>query len=498
MQMEICLLFPHQLWKHHPALGHNQPVYLVEEFLFFRQYAFHKQKIILHRATMKAYASILLENGHTVTYIDSTETIADVRKLIPHLAASGVQTIHVADVVDDWLERRLVETARQHNIKLIWYNNPGFLLTKDDLKTIPEQTTYLQANFYQWQRKRLGILIDQHQKPIGGKWSFDADNRCRYPAEAIPPAIAYPETNEWVTEAQLYVKQYYSKNPGATDRFIYPVTHEAAQAWLMDFLNHRFPDFGRYEDAIVRDELILHHSLLSPLLNIGLLEPEPVLQAVLQHAERNDIPLASLEGLIRQLIGWREFIRLIYVRQGRTQRTRHYWTFNNPVAPSFYNGTTGIAPIDQTIGKVWQQAYCHHIERLMILGNYFLLLETNPDAVYQWFMEMFIDAFDWVMVPNVYGMSQFADGGLMCTKPYISGSNYIRKMSDYPKGNWEAVWDGLFWRFMSQQRSFFSGNPRLGMLLKTWDRFSEDKKLMHLKHAANEINKYKQAAVEPH
>jgi deoxyribodipyrimidine photolyase-related protein len=134
----------------------------------------------------------------------------------------------------------------------------------------------------------------------------------------------------------------------------------------------------------------------------------------------------------------------------------------------------------------------------MILGNYFLLLETDPDAVYQWFMEMFIDAFDWVMVPNVYGMSQFADGGLMCTKPYISGSNYIRKMSDHPKGNWEAVWDGLFWRFMSQQRSFFSGNPRLGMLLKTWDRFSEDKKLMHLKHAANEINKYKQAAVEPH
>ena len=183
-----------------------------------------------------------------------------------------------------------------------------------------------------------------------------------------------------------------------------------------------------------------------------------------------------MEGFIRQIIGWREFIRGIYVTKGSQERTTNFWNFNKKIPDSFYTGTTGIVPIDQTIKKVNETGYCHHIERLMVLGNFMVLCEFDPDEVYRWFMEMFIDSYDWVMVPNVYGMSQYSDGGLMSTKPYISGSNYLFKMSDYKKGGWEIIWDGLFWRFMDNHRDFFIKNPRMRMLVSTFDKMEGEKK----------------------
>jgi deoxyribodipyrimidine photolyase-related protein len=187
------------------------------------------------------------------------------------------------------------------------------------------------------------------------------------------------------------------------------------------------------------------------------------------------VPLASLEGFIRQIIGWREFMRGVYVAKGRQQRTRNVWGFTRKIPQSFYDGTTGIPPIDDTIRKVLDTGYCHHIERLMVLGNVMLLSEFDPDDVYRWFMELFIDAYDWVMVPNVYGMSQFADGGILSTKPYISGSNYLMKMGDYPKGGWQTTWDALFWRFLDVHRAFFLQNPRMGMLIRTFDAMPAEK-----------------------
>ena len=183
---------------------------------------------------------------------------------------------------------------------------------------------------------------------------------------------------------------------------------------------------------------------------------------------------------MRQLIGWREFIRGVYEAKGREERTRNFWGFTRPMPPAFYKATTGIPPVDNTIKRVMQTGYCHHIERLMILGNFMLLCEIDPDEVYRWFMELFIDAYDWVIVPNVYGMSQFADGGLMSTKPYISSSNYILKMSHYPKGDWQSIWDGLFWRFMHLHRDFFLKNPRLSMLIRTFDKMEPAKQQQHL------------------
>ncbi len=204
------------------------------------------------------------------------------------------------------------------------------------------------------------------------------------------------------------------------------------------------------------------------MLNIGLLTPKQVVEAVLAHGE--EVPLNSLEGFIRQVIGWREFVRLIYVHAGTKQRTRNFWGLSQKLPASFYSGTTGIAPFDASVERTLNHAYCHHIERLMVLGNFMLLCDIAPDAVYRWFMEMFIDSYDWVMVPNVYGMSQHADGGLMTTKPYISGSSYILKMSDYPKGTWTTIWDGLYWRFVHRQREFFSQNPRMRVMVGQLDR----------------------------
>jgi deoxyribodipyrimidine photolyase-related protein len=238
-------------------------------------------------------------------------------------------------------------------------------------------------------------------------------------------------------------------------------------------------EFGVYEDAIVADNSILHHSVLTPMLNVGLITPKEIIEACLVYAEENDVPLNSTEGFVRQIIGWREFIRGMYEARGSEERTTNFWKFKKKIPASFYDGTTGIPPIDQTIKKVLKTGYCNHIERLMVLGNFMMLCEFDPDEVYRWFMELFIDSYDWVMVTNVYGMSQFADGGLMATKPYISGSNYLMKMSDYKKGEWQTVWDGLFWRFMDTHRDFFLSNPRLGMLVHMFDKMPIEKQQEH-------------------
>ena len=209
--------------------------------------------------------------------------------------------------------------------------------------------------------------------------------------------------------------------------------------------------------------------------------PKYVIDELNKYGIKKNIPINSFEGIVRQIIGWREFIRGIYIAKGSIERTRNYWNFDKKMPKAFYNATTGIKPIDDCINKVNDNAYLHHIERLMVIGNFMFLCEIHPDDVYKWFMEFFIDSYDWVMVPNVYGMSQFADGGLMSTKPYISSSNYIMKMSDYKKGDWQKIWDGLYWRFIFKNQSFFQSNPRLSMMVRTLNKMDNQKLESHLK-----------------
>lgn len=478
---EATLIFPHQLFPDHPAVEKGRTVYLTEEWLFFNQYNFHKQKLVLHRASMKKYADLLATKKIKIEYIEAADALCDVRKLIQHLSAQGITAIHYADVTDNWLQQRIAGSCTKHAVAIRSYESPNFLNTPGTLHTyFDKKKTYFQTAFYIEQRKQRGILTEAQEQPTGGKWTFDADNRQRYPKNQQAPAIQFAAEDTFIAEAKQYISQHFSHNYGEVRQFIYPTDHASAEKWLKDFLVNRFADFGEYEDAMVSGQHFLHHAVLTPMLNIGLLSPQQIIDAALQHAATNNIPLNSLEGFIRQIMGWREFIRIVYEREGNKQRTTNYWGFERKIPGSFWNGTTGILPVDNVIRKVLTTGYSHHIERLMVMGNFMLLCEFDPDEVYRWFMEMYVDAYDWVMVPNVYGMTQFADGGLMTTKPYISGSNYLLKMSDYKKGPWCTVWDGLFWRFMHVHRDFFLQNPRLGMLVKTFDKMPAGKQQQHI------------------
>lgn len=483
----ISLIFPHQLFEEHPALDLDRIVFLVEEPLFFNQYKFHKQKIVFHRASMKFYQNYLERKKIKVIYIDSKNELSETRILLQHLKQIGIEEIHYADVTDDWLNKRIKQSADKVGLVTYQYQSPCFLNSKEELfEYFNEKKKFSQTDFYAKQRKKLKILLDKNGIPVGGKWTYDSDNRLKYPPNKKPPQVNFPVINQYSQEAIDYVQKNFPNNYGAiSEQFNYPNTFDESKRWFQQFLESRFKEFGPYEDAIVANESILNHSLITPMLNVGLLTPHVILNTTLLFAEKENIPLNSLEGFIRQIIGWREFIRAVYELKGIEQRTKNYWNFKRKIPPSFWKGETGIEPLDITIKKVLETGYCHHIERLMVLGNFMLLCEFDPDEVFKWFMELFIDSYDWVMVPNVYGMSQFADGGLMSTKPYISGSNYLMKMSDYKKGDWQLIWDALFWRFMDKHRDFFLSNPRLGMLVRTFDKMDIIKK-QNLLNAAEE------------
>jgi deoxyribodipyrimidine photolyase-related protein len=480
---EALLIFPHQLFKNTPILNTECRVYLIEEFLFYKHYKFHKQKIAFHRATMKAYQDYLESKDKIVDYIEATSDLSDIRVLIPQLINDGVKLIHITDPTDNWLQKHIASVSNDIEIK--YYQNVLFINSKDDLSSFfkPTKKKFFQTSFYKQQRKGRNILMI-NDEPEGGKLTYDADNRKKYPKDKTPPSIQFPDATGYHKEAEGYVKNNFSEHYGElTDFSIYPIDYKTAKEWLQQFLEIRFHEFGTYEDAIVKEEHFLNHSLLSPLINVGLLEPLYVIEKAIEYAKENDVPLNSTEGFVRQILGWREFIRGIYEVKGTEERNKNFWNFSRKIPKSFYDGSTGIKPIDDVIKKVLKTGYAHHIERLMILGNFMVLCEFDPDVVYQWFMELFIDSYDWVMVPNVYGMSLYADGGLMSTKPYISSSNYIMKMSNYSKGDWQPTWDGLFWTFMDKHREFFLSNPRLGMLIRTFDKMKHETKEQHFRNA---------------
>jgi deoxyribodipyrimidine photolyase-related protein len=489
--MRVGILFPHQLFEETFLISKCDTIYLVEEYLFFKQYNFHKQKIAFHRASMKFYESYLLSKNIQVVYVDSTSEISDIRELIKYMNSIGIEELEYIDTTDYLLQRRLEKACINYSIRLNKHQSPLFLNTPDEIDSyFSERKRMFQTDFYKNQRLSRNILLEDSKKPIGGKWTFDDENRLKYPKGKTPPKVDAISVNDFYNEAVEYTQKHFPDNYGKLNvEYCYPTTFDESKTWLNVFLETRFSEFGAYEDAIVSNQTFLHHSILTPMLNVGLLTPQFIIDETLQYASNNEIPLNSLEGFIRQIVGWREFIRAVYQLKGNEERTKNYWKFKRKIPASFWNGTTRIEPIDSTIKKVLESGYCHHIERLMVIGNFMLLCEFDPDEVYRWFMELFIDAYDWVMVPNVYGMSQFADGGIMSTKPYISGSNYLMKMSDYKKGDWQQVWDGLFWRFMHTHRDFFLQNPRLGMLVRTFDKMDSKKQEIHLSNASNYLNK---------
>lgn len=475
----VRLVLPHQLFLDHLDAARGTTFVLVEHDLMFRQYRFHRQKLVLHRASMKRFETRLQEAGFEVRYVESdgrTTSRAALDRLLEELAPTEVTAY---DVVDDWLGQELAAVVTE------WLETPNFLTDRPTLRSYFGDGSgsgrgARMASFYSWQRQRLDVLVEGDDQPVGGKWSFDEENRKKLPKGHPVPALSTAERHPQVEEAIAWVCARFPDNPGNVHSFAWPTSHEEAEAGYQQFLDERFEQFGPFEDAISAEHPFVFHSVITPALNIGLLSPQDVLRQALAV---EDVPLASLEGFVRQVIGWREYMRATYVLWGRRMRTTNQLGHTRPLDRGWWDASTGLDPVDLVVERVLERGWAHHIERLMIAGNAMCLLRTDPDAAYEWFMELFVDAYDWVMVPNVYAMSQFAAGTAITTKPYVSGSNYLRKMSDLPRGEWSHDWDALYWTFIKDHHDVFARNPRSRMVATLYDGLAPAKKAAHTRRA---------------
>jgi deoxyribodipyrimidine photolyase-related protein len=479
----VRLVYPHQLFEQHLEADAGTVFVLVEDDLFFRQYAFHSQKLVLHRASMRRFADRLREASFDVEHVDTSATAPSGERLATLLTRLRPQRVTVFDVVDDWLQRDVSAALATAGVELRREDvleSPNFVTSRAELAAWFDAHPARMQHFYSWQRQRLDILVEGDQ-PVGGRWSFDTENRKKLPRGHPVPDVSWPDRHPAVDEAVAWVREEFPDNPGVAESFAWPTSHSEAEAAFDHFVDERLPQFGPYEDAISTRHPFVFHSVMTPGLNIGLLSPTRVVERVL---EADDIDLPSLEGFVRQVIGWREYMRATYVLYGRRMRTSNHLRHTRPLAAGWWTAQTGLDPVDHAIDGVLERGWSHHIERLMVLGNAMSLLRTDPDEVHEWFMQMYVDAYDWVMVPNVYAMSQFAAGDGITTKPYVSGSNYLRKMSDLPTGAWTSAWDGLYWTFVRDHRDVFEGNHRSRMMTRMYDGLDPAKKAAHTQAAA--------------
>jgi deoxyribodipyrimidine photolyase-related protein len=477
----MIILFGNMLFSDRSTLPTQQmPVFMVEDDGFCTHFKYHKHKLILVLAAMRHHRDALQQQGTTVEYweLDSGPAkLSYEEKLLQAVRKYSVTTLHTYTIEDRGLHDRIQDFCSNHHLTLIFHESPLFLTTHAEFQTYRKRYKRLfMGDFYKFQRLRLEILLDKDGKPQGGQWSYDDQNRKPLPKKIDIPSLSLPTPTHHVKAVSALVDRLFPDHPGQSQNFWLPVTHKDSTIWLHQFLSERFSNFGPYEDALSTKEPFVFHSVLSPMLNLGILTPKEVVDSALAYAANHDVPLNSLEGFIRQMIGWREYIRGVYHAIAPTQRQQNVLSHHRKLTPDWYNGTTGLVPVDQVIQQVQNRGWAHHIERLMVMSNIMLLAEIHPTEVYRWFMELFVDSADWVMVPNVYGMGQFADGGQMMTKPYISGSNYLNKMGDYPKGDWCEVWDGLYWRFVDRKRDLLTRNPRLSMTIKTLEKMDSERR----------------------
>ncbi len=487
---KITLIFPEQLF-YDVAYEPGSTIVIIEDPLIFGDQRYplrtHKSKRVFHRATMKAYEAYLKTQKYTVKYHAWQPGLTYDDALSPY-ACTEIVMFACSDVIR---MRRLRRWAEEKNVTLTLKKSPYFLNTTQENKPLLDVPKPRMHTFYKHQRVNLGILMEADgTTPLGGKWSYDEDNRKKVPRkeiELIPGDLTRTE-NHYIAEAEEYVNEKFPDAPGSGYCY-FPVTREDALTALDDFLSERFLKFGPYEDAMVAGQSRLYHSTLSPLLNCGLLTPREVINAALTYWENlpdrmNHLP--SIEGFIRQIIGWREYMRGIYDFHGIALRTSNAWDHKRSLPPSFYDGTTDIEPLDDIITRTLKTGYAHHIERLMVLGNIMFLLRISPDEIYQWFSEMYLDAYDWVMVPNVYGMSQSTIVDFITTKPYICGSNYIKKMSNHTcsrdEGSWCDEMDTLYWQFLIDHEDLLKPNHRWRMMYSRVAAYSADDRSRYQKH----------------
>ncbi len=437
----------------------------------------HQQKIVLFLAAMRGYRDALEAAGYDVHYVelDAGSNLSYEARLAEALAAHDPGTLVHFEIEDKAMEDRIVAFADQSELAREEIASPMFLTRRDAFRRFADtRKRLLMADFYKQERIRLNVLVDG-EEPEGGRWSFDEDNRKKLPRNLEPPVIQPAEGTSHVAPVQSLVAEHFADHPGNAADFWWPTTRAEALEWLETFIEERLELFGPYEDAMSTRSTTVYHSALSPVLNLGLVTPEEVVRAAEQAYRERGLPLQSIEGFVRQVIGWREFIRGIYREHSETMDTSNFFGHERGLTDAWYKGTTGIVPLDDTINTALKLGWTHHIPRLMVAANLMTLCEIRPVDAHRWFMEMYVDSSEWVMGPNVYGMGLFSDGGTFATKPYICGSNYLKKMSDYATGDWCDVVDGLYWRFIDRHRDFFASNPRLALMPRALDRQKKER-----------------------
>jgi deoxyribodipyrimidine photolyase-related protein len=347
--------------------------------------------------------------------------------------------------------------------------------------------------FYRGMRVRTGLLMDG-AKPAGDRWNFDKENR--KPAKAdllMPRPLSFPP-DAITAEVLALVADRFADHPGSLDDFDYAVTAADASRQADAFFMHALPQFGDYEDAMLTGERFLWHSILSPYINSGLLDPLDLCRHAEAEYRAGRAPLNSVEGYVRQILGWREYMRGIYWREGPTYVDRNFLDHHRPLPAFYWTGETDMHCLAEAIGQTLATAHAHHIQRLMVTGNFALLIGADPKAVHEWYLEVYVDAYEWVELPNTLGMSQFGDGGLLGSKPYISSGAYIDRMSDYCRhcrydvkqrtGPDACPFNALYWDFLARHRDKLGENRRLAMPYRTWDKQSEEARVATLAQAA--------------
>ncbi len=472
----LIIVLGDQLFHNHTNLGidENSLLFMAEDFQLCTHYKYHKHKLVLFLSAMRQHAD-KLGKRHSVKYHKLTEAdrTGYIDKLRSTLKEHKIDKITTYEISDRYFQDQLTNLVDELNISWDVVATPGFLFPAEDFKKYRDQVKKpFMHTYYQRQRKKLDVLMEG-EKPVGGKWSFDDENRKKLPKGIDIPKQPQFTPGKVVKEVMELVEHLFADHPGNSSNFGWATTRGEALTVLDHFFEVKFESFGPYEDAIHSGEAFIFHSTISPYLNCGLLTPAEVLEKAREYYLNKEIHYPSVEGFVRQIMGWREFLRGMYLTE---DMQKNHFNHTRKLTDDWWEATTGIPPVDDTIKKAIDHGYTHHIERLMVMGNMMLLCEIHPDEVYRWFMEMYIDSAEWVMVPNVYGMSQFADGGSFATKPYIGGSNYILKMSNYKKGEWCDIWNGLYWRFIDVNKETFAKNQRMSMMVRTLEKMADDKK----------------------
>lgn len=444
----------------------------------------HPKKIALIFAAMRKFAASLREVGWDVRYtqLDDTENTGSIPgELLRRADETGATEVLATEPG----EFRLIEALQDAPLKLELLEDNRFIASHADFEDWAEGRKSLRMEyFYRKMRRKTGLLMNGNE-PEGGKWNYDHENRKPAPDEVSFNGPMQFTPNETTQEVLDLVEARFGDSFGTLRPFWYATDRTQARRALTHFIKHALPCFGDYQDAMLDRNRFLYHAVLSAYMNIGLLDPLEVCQAAEEARRAEEAPLNAVEGFIRQIIGWREYMRGIYFHEGPGYPRRNRLNHQRKLPPMYWGAETKMRCVGQAVRQTEEEAYAHHIQRLMVTGNFALLAGIDPADVHKWHLEVYIDAFEWVEAPNTVGMSQFADGGVIASKPYISSGNYINKMSDYctqcaydvkaKTGEGACPFNLLYWHFLDRHRERFADNPRMGQMYATWDRMGEEK-----------------------